>query len=212
MKRTAGLRYLILNSAGELLSHALLESPPAAPVWQLRLLDDDAPFLEGARVHMVGMEDSSPSRSGQVLGQRRDILSVEPAAALGDDMRRNLRIPVRFESYLYPLSGDWTGRRPIVSLDLSGGGLAFYCAQALEPGELLEAVVPVTSQPLVLRAQVLRPLREGPEGTLYASKFVDLTCEEEALVREAVFGIQLETRRHESADANTSERNDLTCV
>lgn len=207
MKRTASYRYLILDSAGTLLTHALLECPPTAPVWRLRLLDDDPDALPcGTRIHLVSMEDRVPSRSGEITGRDGAVLSVEPADSLGDDMRRNLRIPVAFRSYIYPLTGSWKGRHPILSQDLSCGGVAFYCRQPLAPGERLETVIPVTSQPLVLHTQVLRPLGTGPQGTLYATKFVDLVREEESMVREAVFGLQLETRR--GRGANTTERND----
>lgn len=195
MNQNTVLHYLILNSSGALLSHAVLECPPRAQVWNIRLLDSPLPaFSAGERIHLVGMEDQAPSRSGEVLSQRGEILNLKPADTLGDDMRRNLRIPVRFESYLYPLTGDWIGRCAVISCDLSCGGVAFYCTQRLEPSELVEVVIPITSQPLVLRAQILRQLGSGPDGTLYASKFVDLTREEEALVRESVFGLQLQGR------------------
>lgn len=196
MKRNIGFHYIILDSAGTLLSHAVLECPPDAAVWYVRLTDDDPhPYAEGERIHLVGMEDQAPSRSGYVLDRRDAVLRLNPADTLGEDMRRNLRIPVRFDSFIYPLTGHWTGRRSIVSYDLSCGGVAFSCLQRLEDGEVVEAVVPVTSQPLVLRTQILRRLDAGRPDERYAAKFVDLMHEEEIMVREAVFGLQLQGRR-----------------
>ena len=69
--------------------------------------------------------------------------------------------------------------------------MAFYCAQPLETGEIAELVVTVTSQPLVLRVKILRRLPSAEPIPLYAARFVDLVREEESMVREAVFSIQL---------------------
>ena len=58
----------------------------------------------------------------------------------------------------------------------------------------MEIVLPVTDSPLIVRAQILRQLASEPEeGPLYASKFVDLIQDEEAMIRRAVFSIQLNT-------------------
>ena len=52
-------------------------------------------------------------------------------------------------------------------------------------------MLPVTDSPLVVRTQVLRALPDDTsDKPLYASKFVDLIQDEEALIRKAVFSIQ----------------------
>ena len=54
-------------------------------------------------------------------------------------------------------------------------------------------VLPVTDAPLVVKTQVLRELEDEPSAQpLYASKFVDLIQDEEALIRKAVFSIQID--------------------
>ena len=56
----------------------------------------------------------------------------------------------------------------------------------------VEMVLPVTDSPLVVRTQILRVLPdETSDQPLYASKFVDLIHDEEALIRKAVFSIQI---------------------
>ena len=53
-------------------------------------------------------------------------------------------------------------------------------------------VLPVTDAPLIVRTQVLRQLPdEGSREPLYASRVVDLIHDEEALIRKAVFSIQI---------------------
>ena len=54
-------------------------------------------------------------------------------------------------------------------------------------------VLAVTDFPLLVKAQVLRQLDdESSSQPLYASKFVDLIQDEEALIRKAVFSIQID--------------------
>ena len=93
-------------------------------------------------------------------------------------------------------SGRWKGRRNIVSNDLSCGGVAFFTDHSLQVGEQLELVIPVTSQPLVVRCQVLRmrPTEDAAVPIMYAAKFVELCNDEETLLRESVFNLQLRGR------------------
>ena len=94
---------------------------------------------------------------------------------------------------MYHVTGRWKGQRTICGKDLSCGGVAFYTAKPLEMREIIELVLPVTDFPLVVRAQVIRAISEEPEKYLYAAKFVDLIHDEEALIRKAVFSIQIRT-------------------
>ena len=108
---------------------------------------------------------------GRIVRHDGNQVWVEAIRELDGTVRENLRMPVRFESFLYPVSGSWKGRRPIVSRDLSCGGVAFYCKQRLEEGEIAQIVVPVTSQPLLLDLKILRQ-RPSPEPVpLYAAEF-----------------------------------------
>lgn len=98
------------------------------------------------------------------------------------------------------MSGSWRGRRPVETHDLSCGGIAFFCGREFQIGEQFEVVVPVTSEPLVVKGQILRqrPV-DGREDTLYAAKFIDLCNDEETILREAVFNLQLSGRPRRTA-------------
>ena len=57
----------------------------------------------------------------------------------------------------------------------------------------MEVVLPVTDSPLVVKTQVLRVLPDkSSDQPFYATKFVDLIHDEEALIRKAVFSIQID--------------------
>ena len=187
--------YLILDSQGNPLANAVLESPLNSEVLQIRVLNDKVEAVAAHReLQLIGVDDGSPNRVGVIVRQRDDKMVIQPTAALGPAARENLRIVTDFESVMYPVSGRWKGQRALKAKDLSCGGIAFYSSIPLEDREIVEIVLPVTDSPLVIKTQVLRPLEdESSQLPLYAAKFVDLIHDEEALIRKAVFSIQIRT-------------------
>ena len=187
--------YLILDSKGTPLANAVLESPLNSEVLQIRILKGKEDVVaEHREIQLIGLDDSSPNRVGLIVRQKDDKMVIQPTAALGPAARENLRIGTDFESVMYPASGRWKGQRKIKAKDLSCGGLAFYSSIPLGEREIVEVVLPVTDSPLVVRTQVLRALPDDTsDKPLYASKFVDLIQDEEALIRKAVFSIQIST-------------------
>ena len=187
--------YLIMDSKGTPLANAVLESPLNSEVLQIRILKGKEDVVaEHREIQLIGLDDSSPNRVGLIVRQKDDKMVIQPTAALGPAARENLRIVTDFESVMYPASGRWKGQRKIKAKDLSCGGLAFYSSIPLGEREIVEVVLPVTDSPLVVRTQVLRALPDDTsDKPLYASKFVDLIQDEEALIRKAVFSIQIST-------------------
>ena len=186
------IKYLIIDSRGEPVAHAVSQDGPDRPVWQLQIDDGDLQrVLEHEYISLVSTSEQIPAMEGRITGRKGNLISVVSVRRLGEQVRANLRMPVRFDSFVYPVSGQWRGRAPILSNDLSCGGISFFCARPLEVGEVVELVIPVTSQPLLLRGEILRQRPSATPIPLYASRFLDMLREEEARVREAVFSIQL---------------------
>lgn len=187
--------YLLLDSKNNPLAKGHLESPPDAPNMQVRVEEDKmTEVLDHEELQLVCMDEEKTSLLGRIIMHRRDIIVLEKLKSLGAEIRQNLRMPVQFESFIYPLTGAWKGRRPVLSHDLSCGGIAFFCDGVLEDGEELEIVIPITEEPLVLRCRVLRQRLSGRNTPLYAAKFVELCADEDRMVREAVFNVQLKKR------------------
>ncbi|MEY8315943.1 PilZ domain-containing protein [Oscillospiraceae bacterium 50-58] len=187
--------YLILDSKSTPLANAVLESPPNSEVLQIRILGGkEDKVAEHREIQLIGMDDTTPNRVGVIIRQRDDKMVIQPTAALGPNARENLRIFTDFESVMYPVTGRWKGQRTLRAKDLSCGGIAFWADRALEEREIVEMVLPVTDSPLIVKTQILRELPDDTtEQPLYASKFVDLIQDEEALIRKAVFSIQIDS-------------------
>ncbi len=189
-------RYMLSDSQNAPLARACLETPPEDRVWRLRMEEADlSRVLEHEIINLISMDQGLPNMIGMILStDHADMIEVERLNEAGESPRQNLRVPVRFESFLYPVSGSWTGRLPIVCHDLSCGGIAFFCNFPLRLLEIVEVVVPITAQPLILRARILRLRPSNSNIPLYSATFVDLIQDEEVLLREAVFSQQITNR------------------
>ena len=82
------------------------------------------------------------------------------------------------------------------SIDLSCGGIAFRSMCLLSVGDVFEVVVPITSEgPLLLNTQLLRVHLEPGSPNFYACKFIDMIDDEESMLREAVFAVQVKAAK-----------------
>ncbi len=189
-------RYMISDSQNEPLARAILETPPNSKIWNIQILDDDLEqVLEHEIINLISLNADHPDMTGRILSSDHvNMIKVEPVNLLGESLRQNLRVPARFDSFLYPVSGSWTGRVPIICHDLSCGGIAFFCNFQLRIAEEVELVIPITSQPVILRARILRLRPSNSNIPLYSAKFLGLIHDEEVIVREAVFSQQIANR------------------
>ena len=193
---TANRTYLILDTQNKALANGELASPPGTSPMRLNILDNK---VDNVMKHQVitlfsASTDELPIQC-RILRQRGDAVLVEKIATLDPEVRRNLRVPVKFDSFVYPLAGSaWRGRVPVQSIDLSCGGIAFYSDFFLELHEQAEIVVTPTDEPLILHCEVLRRQELQNNRYMYATKFVDMCEDEEVVVREAVFSLQLMSR------------------
>ncbi len=196
MGRQEARQYLLLDSLNAPLGQGEMETAPGeSPIRMLVLNNDIDEVVSHEIIVVMGVGSNEAPLQCKILRHRGDRVMLEKIATLDPELRRNLRVPIKFKTFIYPLAGSgWRGRQAVQSIDLSCGGLAFYGDSGLEVGEQMELVIPVTEEPVILRCEVLREqeLRNGK--MLYAVKFIDMCEDEEVTVREAGFSIQLQNR------------------
>ena len=185
--------YTLLDSRNIPLAYGVFESSLRAPEWEVRVLDNRiSEVMKREDIQLVSLEDQGSLLLGRILRNRGDVIILQKIQVLGSEMRTNLRMPVHFKSFIYPLSGEWIGRFLIEANDLSCGGLAFYCDAELEKGEIVEVVIPITAQPLILQCEILRRRPSDRSSSLYAGRFVNQCHDEEVMVRAAVFRVPIQ--------------------
>ena len=186
--------YLLLDSNSRMHAKGVRREAPDGKTLFISLTEGDPSTL--ARIGVLQAVPQDKSLSPQMvrfIGSRERMIALEPMRDLGSAMRRNFRVPVAFESFLYPSTG---GRASLCSIDLSCGGIAFRSVCALAVGNIFEVVVPITADgPLLLNAELLRVHLEPDSRNFYACKFIDMIDDEEAMLREAVFAVQVNTAK-----------------
>lgn len=184
-------RYQLLDSKGKPVAEGWLENSPDSDELWVRVPEDRIfSVLEHEQVWLTKEFGSAPKLFGYVIRHHNGIIYLNQQES-GRSMRQNLRIPICFNTFVYPVDDSWTGRRKVVSYDLSCGGIAFFCDSSFKMGEEFEIVIPMTFKPLLIRCEILRQKTMDDGQMMYAAKFSDLCDEEEAMVCEAVFSIQI---------------------
>lgn len=192
--------YLLADSAGVPLTNGWLESFADSDEIKVRVPEDKIPVvLKHQEIHLIGAAKEAPALFGAIVRHEGDVIVLKKWRDSPLDLRQSLRVPIRFDTFLYPVNGGWTGRCKIESHDLSGGGIAFFCDRPFEKGERVEVVIPVTSKPLILQCEILRQRATERDLPFYAAKFVEMCDEEETMVCEAVFSAQIEQRGRKRA-------------
>ena len=140
-------------------------------------------------VQVVPADKTKFVTMGKAVSRRGNNVIIEPLRDMGMGVRKNFRMPTDFESFIYPDAG---GRYIIKTIDLSCGGIAFYSVANIKAGEQMEVVIPITAEgPLIVRCVALRVMPFAPPIQKYACQFLDLIQDEETVLQEAVFNIQL---------------------
>lgn len=191
-------KYLILTEKEELLAKGLLDGLGADDTMRLKIIDGNSQVVAQQEIiYLIGDEYNEKPLQCSILRRDDERILLKKLQDMDPSLRKNLRIPVTFESFVYPISGKWKGRKPIRSIDLSCGGIAFYASDDLGLQEKMEVVIPKTTYPLILRMQVIRKEACSQNSAYYAAKFINLQLQEEHMVREAVFSIQLQNRQRD---------------
>lgn len=193
---TVNRTYLIVDTQNHALANGTLVTAPDAVPMRLNIQDNKVDNVMAHEViTLFSVSSEELPIQCRILRQRGDAVYVEKIATLDPEVRRNLRVPVKFDTFLYALPGSpWTGRRSAQSIDLSCGGIAFYADFQLEMHEQMEIVIVPTEEPVILRCEILRKQELQNGRFMYATKFVDMCEDEEVVVREAVFSLQLQGR------------------
>lgn len=189
------MRCVLLTSGNVPLAQGVIRQSSVA-LFQVEILEGKAVDVEGHEIiHLVGADRENPLQVQCHLTRLRgDVAVLEKMSDLDPEFRRSLRVPTRFASFVYPISGSWKGRMAVQSIDLSCGGISFYGPDGMEIGETAEVVVPTQSNPIIVTMQILRKHQLKNDKTYYAAKFAALQSEEDRLICERVFSLQLSSR------------------
>lgn len=183
--------WMLFDPAYTLVDQAVLESKRGDCIAVLRPVGEN--IKEAMQMHIVlfsWAEDPRIVYRGEVVSRRAGRLYLENVTRMEPDTGHHLRVRMDFRSKLLYMRGGRIFPAPIVSFDLSAGGIAFFSPAELEIHEECEVVIPVTSTMLVVRMRILHGEVATSQNWKYAACFLDLSNEEEAMIRQAIFSEQ----------------------
>ncbi len=191
--KTGPLCVLLDSNTSRVLARGTLEGPPEGLNMQVNIIEGDPlSVVNTEHVQIVPADEEISPKLGHVIHYQGTHLVLEPLRDLvGNTVRANLRMPVDFDTFIYPTDGS-TGRYRAKSNDLSCGGISFFTDGSFRVGDIVEVVVPITKGgPLIMPCELLR-VRENDDGSRFcAAKFTEVLNEQESMLREAVFNVQL---------------------
>ncbi len=193
-KQHAPNTYVLMDSRSRSLARGRRVPAPGQKILYIKLTDGDLKQVVAAGIiQAVPLDKDQHPQMARVIDFRENAVALDPMREVGSAVRRNFRVPVSFESFVYPPTG---GRGALHSIDLSCGGVAFRSPWTFAVGDPFELVIPLTAEgPLLMSAEILRVHLEPSAQNYYACKFVDPIPDEESMLREAVFSIQIDAAR-----------------
>lgn len=183
--------WMLFDPAYTLVDQAILETKRGDCVAVLRPVGENV--KEAMQMHIVlfsWAEDPNIVYRGEVMSRRSGRLYLENVTRMEPDTGHHLRVRMEFHSKLLCVRDGRIYRAPIASYDLSAGGIAFFSPAELEIDEECEVVIPVTSVMLVVKMRILRAEVATATKWKYAASFLDLSNEEESMIRQAIFSEQ----------------------
>lgn len=192
-------RYLLLDSRNVPLAHVVLESSTDNGLLTVRFTDKETENAQGHEIYrLLGIGKNQPPIQCQLVKQRDRRMVLERISYLEPEQRKDLRVPLHGKSFLYYTVNDTLTRCEIEFVDISCGGTAFYGPIGLENVGDCEIVLLITANPLIVACKILNARELRSEKALYAAKFLNLCNDEETMIREGVFSVQLESRARQS--------------
>lgn len=193
--KNAVLCVLLDSNTARVLARGAIDGPPDGLNLQINVIEGDPLAVAHTdHVQIVPADETMTPKLGHVIHYQGTRLVLEPLRDLvGNTVRENLRMPVDFETFIYPTDGT-PGRWRTRGNDLSCGGISFYTNAQLQVGSTVEVVIPITrGGPLLMVCELLRTRDEGDGLRFFAGKFSDVLNEQESMLREAVFNVQLKS-------------------
>ena len=116
---TANRTYLILDTQNHALANGQLATAPGDTPMRLNILDNKVDtVMEHEVVTLFSASSEELPIQCRILRQRGDAVLLEKIATLDPEVRRNLRVPVKFNTFLYSLpDSPWKGRRSVQSIE-----------------------------------------------------------------------------------------------
>ena len=147
------------------------------------------------------LESYAEMFEGEVCQVKEDRLYVDGVVNISACMRSDLKVKVKSSSTITiadkdKKDGDGEERYLVSFLDISCGGLCIQSSADLDTDRVYEIIIPITVEPIMLNFEIKRKnFDEERKVYIYGGRFKNLNHNEERLLREAIFRLQMRENR-----------------
>ena len=192
-------KYLILSENDMVLCEAVLEKSGADKM-VMKVKDSAKSLKDLAMVKLHKMQSYAETYQGHILSISGNTVTINKVVNISAQMRSELKVKIRFETHLTKITmlGEVENQMsiPVVSRDISCGGICFLAKTDLDTQSTYEIVIPITSEPILADLKVVRKEFVPEENIfIYGAKFIDFNINGERMLREAVFKLQMRYRK-----------------
>mgnify|MGYP001623098042 CR=1 FL=1 len=192
-------KYLILSENDMVLCEAVLEKSSADTV-VMKVKDSVKSLKDLEIVKFHKMQSYAETYQGHILDISGLTVTINKVVNVSAQMRSELKVKIRFETQKKKITmlGEVENQTsvPVVSRDISCGGICFLTKTDLDTESTYEIVIPITSEPILADLKIVRKEFIPEENMfIYGSKFIDFNVNGERMLREAVFKLQMRYRK-----------------
>lgn len=195
-------KYYLMTEKNRVITEAyLVFQNDAGLVFRLLSKEMVGRIAEMKRIRYQKDETYAESFEADIYDMKLDKIYVDNIENVSATLRSELKVKVKFNTTISGIGPAKKDDEEVVNLevaakDISCGGFCFFCEKALDTSILYETIVPLWDEPMIVNFKILRKV-EMPEshGFSYGCKFENLNYQEERVLREAIFRLQMMMQR-----------------
>ena len=195
-------KYVLMTEKNRVISEAyLVFSNDDGLVFRLLSKEMVGRIAEMKRIRYQKQETYAETFEADIYDMKLDKIYVDNIENVSATLRSELKIKAKFNTTISSVDDvenqeDEVYNLQVSAKDISCGGFCFVCERALDTSILYETIIPLWEEPMIVNFRILRKV-EMPETEQYSygCKFENLNHQEERILREAIFRLQMMMHR-----------------
>lgn len=158
-------------------------------------------IAEMKRIRYQKQETYAETFEADIYDMKLDKIYVENISNVSATLRSELKVKVKFNTTISVVDEVEQEQDEVVNLqvatkDISCGGFCFHCSKELNTKYLYETIIPLWDEPMIANFRILRKVQMPETNEFsYGCQFQHLNHQEERVLREAIFRLQMMMHR-----------------
>lgn len=195
-------KYVLMTEKNRVITEAyLVFSNDSGLVFRILSKEMAGRLAEMKRIRYQKQETYAETFEGDIYDMKLDKIYVDNIQNVSATMRSEVKVKVKFNTTISVVDETEDEEGELVNLnvaakDISCGGFCFHCGKELDTNYLYETIIPLWDEPMIVNFRILRKVFvPETEEYSYGCQFENLNYQEERVLREAIFRLQMMMHR-----------------